>query len=302
MSYTGRFAPSPTGPLHFGSLIAAVGSYLQARSRHGKWLLRIEDLDPPREEPGAAQYIIETLGHYGFRWDDEISYQSARQHLYQHAIEQLLERQLAFPCACSRSEIAASQADTPAQVYSGTCRNGIAVGRRARSIRVKVDAPGTVAFDDLLQGRCRQDLAQTSGDFIIRRADGLYAYQLAVVVDDASQGITEVVRGCDLLDSTPRQIYLQSLLGLPTPAYLHLPVVVNDTGEKLSKQTHAPPLRLDNPLPALVKALYLLGQEPPPALLRGNLAQLWDWAIAHWDRGKIPQQRQFAPNTMPILK
>jgi glutamyl-Q tRNA(Asp) synthetase len=289
--YRGRFAPSPTGPLHFGSLVAAVGSYLEAKSRGGEWLLRMEDLDTPRAQAGAADAILRTLEACGLHWDGDILYQSRRSAAYRAALMQLEARGLVYACGCSRREIADSGLGPDgALIYPGTCRKGLAPGKQARATRVRVDhAP--IEFEDAVQGRIRQDLAAEVGDFVLLRADGLYAYQLAVVVDDTEQGITDVVRGADLLDSTPRQIYLQRLLGLPTPRYLHLPAAVNAAGEKLSKQTLAPPVDAHDPLPVLVQVLEFLGQAPPEPLRRATLSEFWDWALAHWDARHIPRRR-----------
>src|ERR1700742_4386809 len=245
MTYTGRFAPSPTGPLHIGSLMAAVGSYLEAKAQGGRWLLRMEDLDPPREVPGAADGILRDLEKLGFKWHGPVLYQSRRRDAYEEALAKLGSQ--IFPCACSRSEIADSAlAGIEGPVYPGTCRDGLAPGKTARSLRVRVRSED-IGFDDALQGPIHQDLAKDIGDFVVRRADGCHAYQLAVVVDDAAQGVTHVVRGADLLLSTPRQIHLQTLLGLSHPSYMHLPVAVNAAGEKLSKQTGARPLDLSQP-------------------------------------------------------
>ena len=291
--YRGRFAPSPTGPLHFGSLIAALGSFLEAKRRGGKWLLRMEDLDRPREQPGAADAILRTLDACGMGWDGEPMYQSRHKNAYQAALARLQAQDLVYACACSRREIADSALHSHsdgARVYPGTCRNGIAPGKAARAARVRVeDKP--IEFEDALQGRASQNLAAEVGDLVLLRADGLYAYQLAVVVDDAEQGITDVVRGADLLDSTPRQIYLQRLLGLPTPRYLHLPIAVNAAGEKLSKQTLAPAVDAHDPVPALVQVMSFLGQAPPAHLGRAPLAEFWAWALAHWDTARIPRRR-----------
>ena len=289
--YRGRFAPSPTGPLHFGSLVAAVGSYLDAKSRHGEWLVRIEDLDPPRIAAGAADNILRTLEALELHWDGAVMYQSRRGEAYREALEQLQRQGALYPCNCSRREIADSALNVSSNlVYPGYCRNGMRPGRAEHALRVKTDNV-PVQFHDRLQGRCLQRLASESGDFVLRRADGLYAYQLAVVVDDAEQGVSDIVRGADILDSTPRQIYLQKLLGLATPSYLHLPVAVNVQGEKLSKQTLAPAVEVGVPLPLLFKVLEFLGQDPPRELLQGNLSSFWLWAIAHWTVAKIPARR-----------
>ena len=293
--YRGRFAPSPTGLLHFGSLVAAVGSYLEAKKHQGKWLLRMEDLDPPREMPGAADAILRTLAAFGLEWDGAVLYQSTRHAAYDAALESLKQHHWLYPCSCTRKEIAdAGLIGIEGVVYPGTCRNGLATGKTARAWRVRVeDKP--ITFDDAVQGHITQNLARDIGDFILKRADGLVAYQLAVVVDDAMQGITHVVRGADLLDSTPRQIHLQRLLGLPTPHYAHLPVAVNDAGEKLSKQTLATPLDLAQPAHALWQALTFLGQHPPAALRASDITTLWNWAHQHWDIGSIPRVRQQRP-------
>ncbi|MGC2518640.1 MAG: tRNA glutamyl-Q(34) synthetase GluQRS [Burkholderiales bacterium] len=288
--YRGRFAPSPTGPLHFGSLIAAVGSYLDARSRSGSWLVRMEDLDQPRAAPGAADAILSALEAYGFEWDGEIIHQSRRDGAYADALVRLDRMKAVFPCACTRKEIADSALSLQGEpVYPGTCRNGLPPGRAGRAVRVRVD-DAVIGFDDRLQGRVEQNLAAEIGDFMVRRADGLFAYQLAVVVDDAEQGITDVVRGADLLASTPRQILLQRLLGYPIPRYLHLPVAVNARGEKLSKQTLATALDPGAAVPTLLQTLSFLNQQPPAALALGTLREVWRWAIAHWDSGKAPRE------------
>ncbi len=294
--YRGRFAPSPTGPLHFGSLVAAVGSYLDACHHGGEWLLRIEDLDPPRCVPGAASGIARTLESYGMAWDGPITYQSRRQEAYRAALERLRANGRVFACACSRREIADSglPAADGSLRYPGTCRGGLAPGRAPRAFRVRVE-PDTICFDDRLQGRIGQDVATQVGDFIVLRADGLFAYQLAVVVDDALQGVTDVVRGADLLDSTPRQIYLQRLLDVPRPRYLHLPVAVDVRGEKLSKQTLAPAVD-DLPLAAtLAAALSFLGMEPPPELRGAGVTELWRWAITAWQPERIAGVRFLPP-------
>ncbi len=289
--YRGRFAPSPTGPLHFGSLVAAVGSYLEAKTRGGEWLLRMEDLDAPRAQPGAAEAILRTLQACGLRWDGEPMYQSRRSAAYRTALARLEAQGLIYACGCSRREIADSGLGPDgALIYPGTCRNGLAPGKKARATRVRIDN-AVIEFEDAVQGTIRQDLAAEVGDFVLLRADGLYAYQLAVVVDDAQQGITDVVRGADLLDSTPRQIYLQRLLGLPTPRYLHLPAAVNAAGEKLSKQTLAPPVDARDAVPVLVQVMEFLGQAPPAQLRRATLDEFWAWALAHWDARHIPRRR-----------
>ncbi|HEX7044303.1 MAG TPA: tRNA glutamyl-Q(34) synthetase GluQRS [Burkholderiales bacterium] len=289
--YRGRFAPSPTGPLHFGSLVAAVGSFLQARASGGEWLVRMEDIDPPREMPGAAEEILRTLERYGLVWDGEVMYQSRRAGAYADAIEQLRAVGALYACGCSRREIADSSVrGIDGLIYPGTCRAGLPPGRDARALRVRTEGP-RVAFDDRWQGRIECDLAREIGDFVVRRADGLIAYQLAVVVDDAAQGITEVVRGADLLYSTPRQLHLQRLLGLPPPRYAHLPVVVNAHGEKLSKQTGAEAVSHAPVVPLLRRVLLFLGQDAPEELELADVESFWRYAIAHWRAERVPARR-----------
>ncbi len=287
--YIGRFAPSPTGPLHFGSLVAAAASFLDARHHGGRWLLRMEDLDKPREVPGAADGILRTLEKLALHWDGPVLYQSRRLETYREVIEGLRRTDACFPCACTRREIADSALPgLEGPVYPGTCREGLAPGQRERALRVRVD-DRPITFEDRLQRHCEQNLAREIGDFVVLRADGIVAYQLAVVVDDAAQGITHVVRGSDLLVSTPRQIHLQRLLGLPTPAYLHLPLAVNATGEKLSKQTFAAPVDSSPVHAAACAVLTFLGQNLPPDAQRLPLAELWDYAAMHWDPQRIPR-------------
>lgn len=243
MNVTGRFAPSPTGPLHLGSLVAAVASWLYARAEGGRWLVRVEDIDRPRVVDGSSEEILAALVRYGLEWDGEIVWQSQRTALYEEALATLRANGLVYDCACSRADLqrAASAPLGAEPVYPGTCRSGIPAGRVARAIRFR--APDeTIAFDDVIAGPGEEDVARQTGDFVVRRADGLFAYQLAVVVDDAEQGVTQVVRGADLLSSTPRQIALQRALGYPTPAYAHVPLVVNADGSKLSKRDGALPL------------------------------------------------------------
>jgi len=284
MSCIGRFAPSPTGPLHAGSLVAAMASYLDAKAHHGQWLVRIEDIDEDRTVPGAAEDILHTLASLGMQWDGEVVYQSRRKDLYEAAFRQLAGH--TYPCGCTRKEIADSRlgiASDGAAVYPGTCRNGLAPGKVARAMRVRVpelaEDGETIAFEDRWLGTVTQHLASEVGDFVLKRADGFWAYQLAVVVDDAAQGVTHVVRGADLLDSTARQIYLQRLLHLPTPSYLHVPVITNALGEKLSKQTGASALDLAHPLDALNAAAQFLGMRIDPA---PSVAEFWKRAIAAW--------------------
>jgi glutamyl-Q tRNA(Asp) synthetase len=289
--YRGRFAPSPTGPLHFGSLVAAIGSYLQARSKGGVWLVRMEDIDPPREVPGAADTILRTLEHYGFEWDGPVLYQNSRHEAYRESLEQLHREGRSYRCNCSRKEISeqAQRLGLPAGVYPGNCRTAAISDQRRHAIRL-LCPEGVISFNDGIQGHFSQQLGKEVGDFVLRRADGLFAYQLAVVVDDTFQGITEVVRGSDLLDNTPRQIALQQALGVQSLDYLHLPVVLNMRGMKLSKQTFAPALDLEQPLPALWQGLSFLGQLPPTELLQGDISSLWRWAIEHWHSEYIPRK------------
>jgi len=284
--YTGRFAPSPTGPLHFGSLLAAVASYLEARSRGGRWLLRIENIDPPREQSGAADAIIRALAAYGFDWDGPTDWQQNAAEAHRAALDQLLRQDLAYYCTCSRNDLADAETGPLGAIYPGTCRGKPEPPGGDAAVRVLTDR-STIEFDDRLQGHQSQDLAAESGDFIIWRRDGLVAYHLAVVVDDHRQGVTDVVRGIDLMDSSPRQIWLQRVLGYPTPGYAHIPVAVWDDGNKLSKATHAPALPEDTPGPTLALALRALGQSPPAELGLHALPDIWDWAIAHWDLSRL---------------
>lgn len=287
--YIGRFAPSPTGPLHAGSLVAALASYLDARAHHGTWLVRIEDIDEGRAVPGAAEGILALLDLLGMRADGEVVWQSRRKQLYQAAAERIVQH--TYPCGCNRREIADSRlgfAPDGAAIYPGTCRHGLAEGRGMRSLRLRVPEPGydVVGFVDRFAGEVTQRLSHESGDFVLKRADGFWAYQLAVVVDDAEQGVTDVVRGADLLDSTPRQIFLQRVLGVPTPRYLHVPVVRNAHGEKLSKQTGAlavAPGDAAAAVAALAEAARFLGL--PPELGRAaSLEDFWGAAVPAWVR------------------
>jgi len=286
----GRFAPSPTGPLHFGSLIAAVGSFLDIRSRGGQWLLRIEDLDPPREQTGAADDIMRTLESYALTWDEAVIYQSQRSQWYEAAIEQLREQGQVYYCQCSRKDIeAAGLSGLEGYRYPGTCRT-LELPARGNSLRIWVPDK-IVAVEDRLQGTIQQNLADDIGDFILHRRDGLYSYQLAVVVDDAEQGITDVCRGTDLIDSTPRQVYLQSLLGYPRPTYMHLPVAVNTEGQKLSKQTYAEPVRpADSKILAAVMAF--LGHPVPMDLAGAAPAEILAWGVQSWSLLNVPRGLQ----------
>lgn len=280
--YRGRFAPSPSGPLHFGSLIAALGSYLQARSRGGVWLVRMEDLDRPRVRPHAADSILRSLERLGLCWDETVVYQSTRSAVYREVLDALRQRGLVYPCACTRAMI------EPGMPYPGTCRAGLPPGMRGRSLRLRSDG-APVRFRDALQGPYAQDVGACAGDFIVRRADGIAAYHLAVVVDDAWQGITEVVRGTDLLESTPRQIRLQQQLGYATPDYAHLPVAVTADGRKLSKQNRAPEIDRRDPAALLGGALSFLGHPPPAEVLRENTGAVLEWAVANWSLSRVPR-------------
>ena len=286
MSYHGRFAPSPTGPLHFGSLVAAVASWLDARAAGGRWSVRIEDVDAPRTAKGAEAAILRTLEACGLAWDGEVVRQTQRTERYAAALERLRAAGLVYGCRCSRREVADSALrGVEGAVYPGTCRElGLAAAPPCAA-RFRV-APGAVAFDDRVQGRVTQDVAREVGDFVLLRRDGLYAYQLAMVVDDAEQGITDVVRGADLLASTPRQILLQRALGYPTPRYLHFPVATDARGEKLSKQNLAP--ALDGPAAAarLADALAFLGQPVPAG---ATPAEMLAHAARRWDPARIPR-------------
>lgn len=276
----GRFAPSPTGPLHFGSLLAATASYLEAVQNDGRWYVRIDDIDPPRAQAGAADLIVAALAAYGFTWHGEIIYQRNSKDRHREALDQLIRDGHAYPCGCSRRDIASAPRSSMGQIYPGTCRNGTTA--RETAVRVRTDDM-PICFDDGLQGKQSLRLESQSGDFVIFRRDGLVAYQLAVVVDDAALGVTDIVRGIDLMDSTHRQIWLQQLLHVTTPRYAHIPVVVHTDGEKLSKLTGAPGIPVDRPEETLLEALQTLGQNPPAALQRASLDELWSWAKSNWN-------------------
>ncbi|WP_421200203.1 tRNA glutamyl-Q(34) synthetase GluQRS [Aeromonas enteropelogenes] len=284
-SYVGRFAPSPSGPLHFGSLIAALGSFLQARARGGRWLVRIEDIDPPREMAGAADLILTTLEAYGLEWDGEVMYQSRRHARYDEIIDQLYRAGDLYWCRCTRREIMASGG-----FYNGHCRElGLSVTGGAQGVAARLRQHHPVYhFEDGLQGHIEVPAALAKEDFIVRRRDGLYAYNLAVVVDDMDSGITEIVRGADLLEPTVRQIALYQTLGASVPDWVHLPLAVLADGNKLSKQNHAPALAQDEVRPALWRALYFLGQCPPPELMASPVAEMIRWAVANWRLARVP--------------
>lgn len=281
-AYVGRFAPTPSGYLHFGSLIAALASYLDARAAGGRWLLRMEDLDPPREMPGAQDAIVQALEAYGFEWDGPMERQSDRLDVYNAVIEQLWQAGHAYACTCSRKQL-----QPFAGLYPGFCRDARHEPIDA-AIRLRVP-DRTYGFVDRVQGAFCQQLLQDVGDFVIRRRDGLIAYQLAVVLDDAWQGVTDIVRGADLLDSTPRQLYLQELLGLPQPRYLHVPLIIQPDGHKLGKRYRSPPLQPAEATPLLLRALRALGQPTPSELNDALPHEVLAWSIPRWDAERIPR-------------
>lgn len=282
-AYVGRFAPTPSGLLHFGSLLAALASFLDARAAGGRWLLRMEDLDAPREAPGARDAILRSLEAHALHWDGEVLAQQARLDAYREVVERLLRQGLAYPCICSRKQLEGLPGP-----YPGLCRNACHATDNA-AVRLRVPEL-EYRFTDRVQGDYRQHLGRDVGDFIIRRRDGVFAYQLAVVLDDAWQGVTDVVRGADLLDSTPRQLYLQELLGLPQPRYLHVPLIVQPDGHKLGKRYRSPPLPPEQAAHQLLRALRALGQAPDRALEGSLPGTILDWAVAHWNAAAIPRQ------------
>ncbi|EEZ71865.1 tRNA glutamyl-Q(34) synthetase GluQRS [Neisseria cinerea] len=294
--YTGRFAPSPTGLLHIGSLLTAVASYADARSNGGKWLVRMEDLDPPREMPGAASHILHTLEAFGFEWDGEVAYQSRRYALYEETLCRLQTAGLVYPCHCSRKDWqAGARRGADGFVYNGRCRHpGQRPAPQGKQPAWRIRVPDRIiGFSDGIVGGYTQNLAGDIGDFVLLRADGYWAYQLAVVADDAEQGVTHIVRGQDLLVSTPRQIYLQQCLGVPTPQYAHLPLLTNAQGQKWSKQTLAPALDLNRREQLLRQVFRYLNLPEAPETDRP--AELLDWAVAHWDMDKVPKHAITAP-------
>jgi glutamyl-Q tRNA(Asp) synthetase len=280
-AYIGRFAPTPSGYLHFGSLVAALASYLDARAAGGKWLMRMEDLDPPREVAGAQAAILQTLESYGFEWDGELVRQSERHDAYAGILQRWLNHGLAYACTCSRKQLENYQG-----VYPGFCRDA---GHSWENAAIRIRVPElSYSFEDRVQGAFTMHLGRESGDFVILRRDGLYAYQLAVVIDDAWQGVTDIVRGADLLDSTPRQLYLQELLGVAQPRYLHVPLITQPDGHKLGKSYRSPPLPADQATPLLLRALRALGQPAGPELAWASAAEVLQWAVEHWDPALIP--------------
>ena len=306
MPYTGRFAPSPTGSLHFGSLITAIASYCDAKANSGQWIVRMEDLDKPREVAGAADNILRQLEHFGIEWDEPIIVQSQRTEHYENALNSLKNKQLVYPCTCTRKEIADSSANIGIDgiIYPRTCLLHETKPNKTAAWRIKTNN-STIHFCDAIQGEISCILSSQVGDFILKRTDSLFAYQLAVVVDDAAQGVTHIVRGADLLDSTSRQIYLQQLLGYRTPHYAHVPVASNLAGEKLSKQTIAKPIDINLSsqsssiiIKALIfEALSFLGQNPPLAIKNISLNECWQWAITHWSLANVPKQTQIKINS-----
>jgi glutamyl-Q tRNA(Asp) synthetase len=281
-AYIGRFAPTPSGYLHFGSLVAALASYLDARAAGGKWLMRMEDLDPPREVAGAQAAILRTLESYGFEWDGELVRQSERHDAYAGILQRWLNHGLAYACTCSRKQLENYQG-----VYPGFCRDA---GHSWENAAIRIRVPElSYSFEDRVQGAFSMHLGRESGDFVIRRRDGLYAYQLAVVIDDAWQGVTDIVRGADLLDSTPRQLYLQELLGVAQPRYLHVPLITQPDGHKLGKSYRSPPLPADQATPLLLRALRALGQPAGPELAWASATEVLRWAVEHWDPALIPR-------------
>jgi glutamyl-Q tRNA(Asp) synthetase len=297
----GRFAPTPSGPLHLGSLLAAAGSYLSARSQGGRWLLRIEDLDRDRCISGLADEFQRTLEIFGFEWDGSVSFQSDRIDLYTDSLLALERAGLCYPCRCSRSKLAALALEPGAEpVYPGTCRIDPAAGSGPHALRFRID-PGEspVEFVDELQGPFRQDCQREAGDFVVRRRDGQFAYHLAVVVDDELQGVTEVVRGSDLLTSTPRQILLQRALGYRTPRYAHLPLLTEPDGRKLAKSQRSVPLAPQHAAAQLWQVLNWLEQAPPAALARAAVAEVWAWALAHWRPARLAGCRERRVDASP---
>ena len=279
---TGRFAPSPTGQLHFGSLIAAAASYLQAKSAGGRWLVRVENIDPPREVAGSAEQILKTLEDFGLRSDEAVLFQSTRRAAHRALVDRLLAEEKAYWCGCSRRDL------PPSGVYPGTCAQGLPPGRQARAVRLRVNAE-PVRFHDLIQGPISEDLRETTGDFVIWRADGLPAYQLAVVADDACQGVTEVVRGSDLLGSTARQVHVARCLGFEIPEYAHHAVAVNEERKKLGKRYDSDPIGRMGRARALALALRFLGHDAPGDL---PLEELWNWALQTWDINRVPRRTE----------
>jgi glutamyl-Q tRNA(Asp) synthetase len=300
--YVGRFAPSPTGPLHFGSLVSALASYIHARAAGGQWLVRIEDLDPPREQPGAADAILSSLEHHSLHWDGAVLYQSRRHQAYAHTLEQLKQADLVYPCICTRNDLRAMGG-----IYDGRCRNRPVNPRRPHALRLKLydlpsgvpELPEVCHFDDLFQGPQAQNLRRDVGDQIVKRKDGLFAYQLAVVVDDIAQHISHVVRGSDLLNVSARQLALFQLLGKKPPVYGHVPIAINQLGHKLSKQNYAPALNDTQAGANLWHALVFLNQNPPEDLAGASASELLSWAVNHWRTSAIQGLSKTEPQQPP---
>ncbi len=298
--YRGRFAPTPSGSLHFGSMIAAIASFCDARASNGNWFVRIDDLDAPRAVAGAADDILRTLDAFALHWDSRPLYQSTNKDAYHGALHLLRTLGRVFECACSRKDVSNTGSPGPTgPVYAGTCRNGLAPGQMARSVRLRADHQPESGFTDSLQGEIHQDLVTEVGDFVLYRSDGMFSYHLACVVDDALLGITDVVRGADLIDSTPRQIFLAHLLGLPIPRYLHLPIATDNSGAKLSKQAHAAPVDPAQASRTIYLALGFLGQEPPGELARWAPHMALEWAVKAWQRQRLPAMRAIKSPQIP---
>ena len=283
--YRGRFAPSPSGLLHFGSLVSALASYLDAKANNGQWLVRIEDIDPPREQKGADIKILKTLEAYGLYWDESVLYQSKQTERYEQILDRLNLQQLSYYCRCTRAQIKAIGG-----VYQGHCKT-LNLPQENSAIRL-VNQFGAYQYHDLVQGSITCDRALAQEDFIIKRKDGLYAYQLAVVADDIEQGITHIVRGCDLLEPTARQLTFYQTLGEKLPQYAHIPLAVTDEGYKLSKQNKAPAIDMSNPQPSLIQALAFLGQKPPNELIDLSVTAIIEWAVKHWSLDNVPKQKE----------
>ncbi|WP_257285914.1 tRNA glutamyl-Q(34) synthetase GluQRS [Endozoicomonas sp. SESOKO1] len=290
-SYVGRFAPSPSGPLHFGSLVAALASYLDAHAHRGKWLVRMEDIDPPREHPKAADLILKALDVYGLHWDDSVLFQSDRSEAYDEVLDTLLRAEKLYPCTCTRKKLAGLNG-----VYPGYCRHQRVIPSQPHGLRL-LCSNQVMQFQDRIQGDQSFDLSSL-GDFVLRRKDGLYAYQLAVCVDDHFQGVTHIVRGVDILDSTPRQLYLQSQLHYPHPVYAHVPVITQNNGNKLSKQNHAPAIPLNDPRPLIIKALRAFGLKPEPDLLMNSVEEILSWGIKNWSTRHMAGKKQILQDSL----
>ena len=289
--YIGRFAPSPSGPLHFGSLVAALASYLDAHANQGQWLVRMEDIDPPREQPGAADLILRTLEAYGMHWHSSVLFQSDRTKAYQEIIDDLFYQKQLYPCTCTRKKLAGQNG-----AYPGYCRDQTILPNESHSLRLK--CPNKLfVFQDRIQGKQSFELGKL-GDYILKRKDGLFAYQLAVCADDELQGVTHVVRGYDLIDSTPRQWHLQNVLGYRHPVYAHIPVITLSCGNKLSKQNHAPAIPLDDPAPVLVKAMRALGMKPSEDLSSSSVACVLEWGIKHWNVHQVRSSHEILMSSL----